>query len=442
MPKRAHDWTALDVKRAAHPDPEAGRRPASFAVGGVAGLHLQVTPGGAKTWLLRVVVGARRREIGLGAYPEISLASARDRAREARDAIRRGVDPVEQRKAARSAMVSAQQRGLTFKEAVERCLAAKTAEFGNAKHAKQWRSTLDAYALPALGALMVSDITVSDVQRALAPIWEAKTETATRLRGRIETVLAWSTVAGHRSGDNPARWKGNLDAILAKPGKLAKVDNHPALALDDVAAWFEALRQREGMAARALEFAALTATRSGEVRGATWAEIDLEKAVWTIPADRMKAGREHRVPLAADSVALLRAQPRFAETEFVFPAARGGALSDMALSAVMRRMHETKLATDAKARVALDRAGWRDPRSGRPAVPHGLRSVFRDWCAERTEWPREMAEIALAHTVGSEVERSYRRSDMVERRRAMMDHWQRFLSGDDGPAMTVIGTSA
>lgn len=430
MPRKAREWNALDVKRAVHPQPQTGARPVVFAVGGVAGLHLQVTAGGGKTWVLRAAVGDRRREMGLGGYPDVTLAQARDRAREARDLIRRGVDPVAERKAARAALVTAQKRGLTFAEAVDRCLAAKLAEFSNPKHAKQWRATLDSYAAPALGDMLVSEIHVADVQRALAPIWTEKTETAVRLRGRIETVLAWAAVAGHRTGDNPARWRGNLDALLPKPGKVAKVENHPALALDDAAPWFAALRQRDGMAARAVEFAALTATRSGEVRGATWAEIDLVRAVWTIPAERMKAGREHRVPLVPEAVALLRALPRFQDAATVFAAPRGGPLSDMALSAVLRRMQ--------LAEVAAGRPGFLDPRNGRPAVPHGLRSTFRDWTAERTDWPREMAELALAHTVGSEVERAYRRSDMVERRRAMMAAWCRFLLGEVAPKVVEI----
>jgi integrase len=313
---------------------------------------------------------------------------------------------------------------------VDRCLATKLAEFENAKHAKQWRATLDAHAVPALGEMLVADITVQDIQRALAPIWPNLTETATRLRGRIEAVLTWATVAGHRAGDNPARWRGNLDALLPKPGKVAKAGNHPAVALDDAARWFAALRQRDGMAARALTFAALTATRSGEVRGATWDEIDLDKALWTIPPSRMKAGREHRVPLVPEAVALLQAVPRFQGAAVVFASVRGGQLSDMSLSAVMRRMQE--------AEVAAKRPGFLDPRSGRPAVPHGLRSTFRDWAAERTEWPREMAELALAHVVGSEVERAYRRSDMVERRRAMMAAWCRFLHGQAVPKVVDL----
>jgi integrase len=423
MPTKAKELTALDVKRIAHP----GRgRNAMFAVGGVSGLMIQVAPTGSKSWILRATVGTKRRDIGLGGYPDVTLAAARERAREARDMIRQGIDPVEQRKAVRAALAAQQRRGLTFREAVDRYCAAKLGELRNTKHKAQWRSTLDAYACPMLGDMLVDDIRVSDVQRALEPIWAGKTETASRLRGRIESVLAWATVAGHRTGDNPARWKNNLDAILPKPTKLAKVTHQPALALGAAPDWFADLRAREGIATRALEFLALTAARSGEVRGATWSELDLKAGLWTIPATRMKAGAEHRVPLTAEAVALLEALPRMKDNPLVFPAARGGALSDMALSACMRRINDAR------------EGGYLDPRSGRPAVPHGLRSTFRDWTAERG-YPRDMAEIALAHTVGSDVERAYRRSDMLDRRRAMMAAWGAFLRGEAPRKVVKIG---
>lgn len=426
MPRVAKELSALDVRRLTYP---GGRRNALVAVGGVPGLHMQILPTGAKTWILRAMVGEKRRDIGLGGYPEVTLAVARDRAREARDMIRRGVDPVEERKAARAALVASRKRGLTFADAVNKYLAAKLDEFRNDKHRKQWRSTLDRYAGPGLGGLLVQDIAVQDVLRVLQPIWQDKTETASRLRGRIEAVLSWATVAGHRTGDNPARWAGNLKELLPKPGKVAKGDNQPALSLADAAAWFADLRGREGMGSRALEFLILCAARSGEVRGATWDEMDLEAGLWVIPASRMKMDREHRVPLTAEAVALLEALPRFKDNPLVFPAVRGGQLSDMTLSATMRRMHE--------AEVAANRKGWLDPRSSRPAVPHGLRSTFRDWAAE-TGQPREMAEISLAHSVGSEVERAYRRSDMVERRREMMAAWGRFLRGEAGAKVVKL----
>lgn len=423
MPKKARELSALEVKRLKHPD--HGNN-ATFAVGGVDGLLMQITPSGARSWLLRCKVGNRRRHIGLGGYPDVPLAEARERAREARQMIRDGIDPVEQRKANRAALVAAQKRGMTFSEAMEKFLVGKLEEFDNPKHKKQWRSTLDRYAVPAVGRMLVSDINVSDVQRILEPIWLTKNETATRLRGRVEAVLAWATVAGHRTGDNPARWKNNLDAVLPKPSKVAKVEHHPALNLDDVADWFSDVQSRSGFATRALEFVAMTAARSGEIRGAVWAEFDLDKALWIVPAERMKMRNEHRIPLTREAVELLRNLDRMGGSDFVFPAVRGGMLSDAALSACMKRIHAAK----------PDR--YLDRRSGRPAVPHGLRSTFRDWAAERTEYPSDMAEIALAHSVGSEVERAYRRGDMIEKRRGMMAAWGRFLRGEAGAKVVSI----
>jgi hypothetical protein len=284
MPRLAKEMSALEVKRLRHPG-QSGN--AVFFVGGVPGLMLQVTPTGGRTWLLRTMVGARRREIGLGGYPEVSLADARDRARGARETIRGGVDPVEERKAARSALAAAQRRGLTFSAAVERFLPTRLEEFSNPKHRAQWRSTLDTYAKPTLGDMLVQDIEVVHVLGVLEPIWLTKTETANRVRTRIEAILSWATVAGHRKGENPARWKDNLAALLPKQGKVARVENNPAISLTDAPAWFGALQMRDGISARALEFLAMTAARSGEVRGAAWSEVDLETGMWTIPAERM-----------------------------------------------------------------------------------------------------------------------------------------------------------
>jgi integrase len=418
MPRAAKELSALEVKRLQHPG--KGKN-AMFAVGGVSGLHLQVTPSGGRTWLLRVVVGTKRREIGLGGYPEVSLAAARDRAREAKDRIRSGIDPVEERKEAKAALVSAQRRGLIFEDAVERYLTAKLDAFKNAKHRQQWRNTLVTYAMPELGQMLVQDITVQDVLRVLEPIWQSKTQTASRVRGRIEAVLSWATVSGHRTGDNPARWAGNLKELLPTPSKIAKGNNHPALQIDDAPRWFAAIRTKQGVGSRALEFVALTAVRSQEVRGARWDEIDLDTGMWVIPADRMKMEREHRVPLTAEAIALLKALPRLADNLLVFPAPRGGEMSDMTLSAAMKRLHE--------AETNEGQSGYIDRVSKRPAVPHGLRSTFRDWVAERTHFPGDMAEISLAHRVSNAVEASYRRGDMVEKRRAMMQAWVDYLTG-------------
>ena len=262
---------------------------------------------------------------------------------------------------------------------------------------------------------------LSHVVKILEPIWNTKTETATRLRGRIESVLDWATVRGFRHGENPARWKGHLDKILPKPSKVTKVEHHVALPVDDIGAFMAELRKREGVAARALEFAILTAARSGEVRGATWSEIDLDSGVWIIPGERMKAGREHRVPLSEGAIKLLQALPRFGHTDLVFVAPRGGMLSDMTMTAVMRRME-------------VD------------AVPHGFRSTFRDWAAERTAYPRDVAEMALAHTIGDKVEAAYRRGDLFEKRCRMMADWAAFcntkVTGDVVPINRKKGNTA
>ncbi len=315
----------------------------------------------------------------------------------------------------------AQRRGLSFSEATERCLAAKLDAFKNEKHRDQWRNTINTYAIPELGKLPVDEITVQDVLRVLQPIWQTKTETASRLRGRIETVLSWATVAGHRTGDNPARWGGNLKELLPAKSKIAKQSNQPAVKIDDAANWFAALRKRDGMGARALEFAALTAARSKEVRGARWEEISFETKLWVIPAERMKMDREHRVPLSVEAIKLLEALPRFEGNTLVFPAPRGGEMPDMTLSATMKRIHTSE--------VANGGVGFIDRNSKRPAVPHGLRSTFRDWVAERTHFPSDMAEIALAHKIGNAVEASYRRGDMIEKRRRLMTAWSTFLGG-------------
>lgn len=418
VPRIAKELSAIEVRQLTHPG--KGRN-CTYAVGGVSGLLLQITPNGGRTWLLRIAVGAKRREIGLGGFPDVTLSQARDRARAAKEQIRQGIDPVEERRANRAALILAQSRGLTFDDAVDRYLTAKLDAFSNAKHRDQWRNTLVTYAVPLLGPMMVDEIEVQDVLRVLHPIWQAKTETASRVRGRIEAVLSWATVSGHRTGDNPARWAGNLKELLPTPEKIAKTVNQPALQVADAPRWFADLRQRDGFGNRALEFAALTACRSQEVRGAAWEEMDLDAAMWIIPASRMKMDREHRVPLSAQAVALLKALPRFAGSPLAFPAARGGELSDMTLSAGMKRLH--------KADIEAGGEGYADRESKRPAVPHGLRSTFRDWVAEKTNFAGDMAEVALAHKVGNAVEAAYRRGDMVEKRRAMMTAWADYLSG-------------
>jgi integrase len=393
MPKKAKDRTALEVGRLTEPG--------LHFVGGVPGLALQVAPGGARTWVLRFSIAGKRRDMGLGGFPEITVAGAREKAREARAKADQGIDPILHRQEARSALRASAAAAKTFAECVTGYVDAKSAEWKNPKHRQQWSNTLEQYAIPVIGPLLVRDVTLTHVLKILEPIWTTKTETASRVRGRIESVLNWATVRGYRSGENPARWKGHLDKMLAAPKKVAKVKHHAALDVNAIPGFMSALREQQGLGAKALEFLVLTAARSGEVRKATWDEIDLDNAVWTIPAGRMKAGREHRVPLSPTAIKLLRALPRIEGTALVFPSTKNTPLSDMTLTGVLRRM-------------------------GVEAVPHGFRSTFRDWAAERTSFPSHVAEMALAHAIGDKVEAAYRRGDLFTKRVQMMAAWAKF----------------
>lgn len=332
----------------------------------------------------------------------VTLAQARALARAAREKVKAGLDPIEEGRAARSVQAAARAAALTFQQCANKYIEANKAGWKNDKHAQQWGNTLAQYAFPVMGDLLVRDVALAHVLAVLEPLWQTKTETASRLRGRIEAVLDWATARKYRSGDNPARWRGHLDKLLPKPSKVAKVEHHTALSGDEVGAFMVKLRQQEGMGARALEFAILTAARSGEVRGATWSEIDLEGHTWTIPADRMKAGKEHRVPLSAAALGLLKALPRVGGTDLVFPGIKGQPLSDMTLTAVLRRMQV-------------------------PATTHGFRSTFRDWAGERTAHPREVIEHALAHQLKDKAEAAYQRGSLFEKRRQLMDDWSAFL---------------
>ena len=393
MARKAKQLSALSVGRL--------NKPGMWAVGGVAGLYLHINDKAARSWVLRATIGSKRRDMGLGGFPDVTLAGAYEKARQAREKIEQGTDPILARKQAASELIAAQATELTFSKAATAYIDAHGDAWRNAKHRQQWVNTIETYAEPVIGKMLVRDVNQTHILSILEPIWKTKTETATRIRGRIESVLDWATVRGHRKGDNPARWKGYLDQLLPAPGKIAKVEHHTALPIDAVGAFVQDLRQRDGFAARALEFVILTAARSGEVRGMTWNELDLDAGVWSVPAERMKAGKEHRVPLSDQAKTLLQALPKIKDVPLVFPAPRGGVLSDMTLTAVTRRMKV-------------------------PAVPHGFRSTFRDWAAERTNYPRDMAEQALAHTLGDKVEAAYRRGDMLEKRRKMMQSWAAF----------------
>ncbi|WP_019571254.1 site-specific integrase [Thioalkalivibrio sp. ALMg3] len=397
MPKQAKEMGALEVKRL--------DRPGFHAVGGVSGLLHRITETGARGWVLRVTVAGKRRHYGLGGYPDVSLAQAKERARELKDQLWRGIDPVAERKAANDARRAEEARRMTFADAARQYHEAKAHEFRSAKHRADWLSSLERYAFESLGDLPVAEIELPHVLGVLKPIWHERTETATRVRQRIEGVLHWATVSGYREGENPARWKGNLDVTLPAPQKIRKVKHHRALPWKDVPAFMADLRGRDGMGARALEFAILTAARSGEVRKACWTEIDLDARVWTVPGDRMKTGKPHRVPLSDDAVALLEALPRFEGSDLVFTAPRGGPLSDMSISAVCKRM-------------------------GVDAVPHGFRSSFKDWARSSTSFPDEVSELALAHVNSDATRAAYARDELLPQRAELMAEWSAFMGGN------------
>ncbi|WP_186198212.1 tyrosine-type recombinase/integrase [Burkholderia gladioli] len=398
MPKVAKELGALAVSRL--------KEPGTYPVGKVAGLYLQVASPTARSWILRVKIGDRRREIGLGPYPAVGLKDAHAKAQAERDKIKAGIDPVLERKAAESALRAAQASEITFAEAARQFIASRSHGWKNAKHGDQWRNTIAEYAEPILGKMLVRHITREHVLRVLDPIWTEKTETASRLRGRIENVLDWARVKGYRDGENPALWRGNLDHLLAKPSAIAKVRHHPALPYQDMGEFMTRLRAIDATGARCLEFAILTAARSGEVRGARWSEIDLDAGVWRVPPERMKLKKEHRVPLAAAVVEFLKKLPRVEPSEsdaLLFPSPRGKVFSDMALLMMVRRLDV-------------------------PATPHGFRSTFRDWAGECTGHPRELIEVSLAHIPGDQSEMSYWRGDALERRRLLMADWAAFVS--------------
>ena len=363
--------------------------------------------GDSRGWVFRFVApDGKRRNMGLGSQYSVTLATARKQAALLREQVKHPTapnDPLTARQESRLAQKLAQRRHMTFKACALAYIEAHRAEWKNPKHGQQWENTLATYAYPVFGDLPVAEVDDALVLKVLVPLWETKTETATRLRGRIEAVLDWAAFGKFRQGENPARWKGHLDNSLAKPNKVAKVKHHAALPYQEMGSFLADLRQREGLGARALEFAILTAARSGEVRGATWDEIDLVSRLWVIPAERMKMNKVHRVPLSAAAVKLLKGLPRIDDGALVFPSSKvGRPMSDMTLTAVLRRMQRPNL------------------------TAHGFRSTFRDWAAESTSYPGEMAEMALAHAIGDKVEAAYRRGDMLEKRFRMMNDWAKF----------------
>ena len=384
-------------------------KPGLYSDGG--GLALQITPTGAKSWLFRYMVAGRSFGMGLGPTHTVSLAEARQTALGARKQLIDGINPLTAKRQRKTEAALADAKMMTFDQCATAYILAQKAGWKNAKHCDQWTNTLTTYASPVFGQLPVAEIDTGLVVKCLAPIWENKTETASRLRGRIESVLSWATTSGYRTGENPARWKGHLQNLLATISKKSRTKNQPSLPWPRMGAFMAALRAREGVSARALEFAILTACRSGEVRGAPWAEFDTAGTLWTIPAERMKGKCEHEVPLSDAVLALLESMPK--DGDVVFAGTKGQPLSDMSLTAVIRRMNG-----DSK-------CVWVDA-NGDCVTVHGFRSTFRTWAAETTNYPREVAEHALAHQLPDVVERAYQRGTQFVKRTALMKEWAAF----------------
>ena len=406
MSRKARVLTAKAVERTTTP----GR----YRDAGLRGLYLQINPNGAKSWLLRYERSGRERWHGLGPADIVGLKDARERARQARLLLLDGVDPIEHRKAQRAARALEAAKAMTFQQCAEAYIAANEGAWSNAKHAAQWTTTLTTYVYPKIGNLPVADIDTGLVLKCVEPHWPTKTETMSRVRGRIESVLDWAGVRGYRKGDNPSRWRGHLEHVLPAKGDIAKVRHHSALPYGELPAFMVELRTREGTAARALEFTILTAARTGEVIGAQWSEFDVDAALWTVPADRTKGGREHRVPLSERAVELLRALPIEAGNGHVFMGSRQAGLGSLAMTQLLKRMGHGDITV------------------------HGFRSTFRDWAAEQTAFPNHVVEMALAHVIGDKVEAAYRRGDLLTKRRQLAEAWSKFCSSPPATGATVV----
>ena len=382
------------------------------------GLYLLVKPSNKKTWIFRYMVDGRAREMGLGPFPLVSLADARLEAIDARSLLRKGGDPIDARQASKR-----KPETRTFRQATLELIEDKRSGWRSAKHAWQWTATLERHAFPRLGDKPVSAITTEDVMAVLRPIWPETPETASRIRGRIEAVIDAARARGWCTGENPARWKGHLSTRLPAPSRVRPVEHYPSLPYDQVGQFMAALRDQVGIAPRALEMTILTVSRAGMVRGMTWSEVDLDRAVWLVPGKRMKGGKPHRVPLSAGALAVLDAvrPDHQRQDSIVFPGMTGKALSLMSMTMCVRRMNGDR---DPEAT-----ATWRDEMTGEPIVPHGFRSTFRVWAGEMTPYPREVVEAALAHVVAGKVERTYARTDLLEKRRPLMEEWSVFAGG-------------
>jgi integrase len=409
MPKKAKTLTDVEVRRLRHGNrkvikPAAAELfTANHAVGNPAGLLLQCRPPapgnkiGSRSWILRTVVGGKRREFGLGGYPDISLATARLKAKEIKENIKeRGIDPVTKRKSIKSALIREQAKAVIFEKLAAEYVTKKAKEFKTAKQVQKLQNHLINYAFPYIGKMIVADIERIHIESMLSNIWEVKTETANRLRLHVEKILDLATVKQLRVGDNPARWSGNLEFSFVAKNKIAKVRHYAALPVDDLPEFMKKLMVQEQAGAKALEFAILTAARSGEIRGATWEEIDTKTNTWVIPAERMKVGKAHAVPLSDAAIRLLEAVPKLGR--YIFTGARGGQLADATVSRVPKLI-------------------------GYDVTAHGFRSTFKDWCRKYTAFPDEVSELALAH-VGTDATRAaYARDGLIDKRRLLMTEW-------------------
>ena len=418
MPKLAQQLSALAVNKIK----DAGWH----AVGGVAGLLLQVrsSPSNSdaitRSWVLRTNVNGKRKVIGLGSYPGVSLSEARQKAQNTLAEIQKGVDPKAKKKAAQSARLIADAKSKTFKECAQAYMAAQKSKFTNAKHQKQWESTVEQYAYPLIGNLLVSDISMRNIlgvleqkikdptTKMMKTFWELKTETASRVQGRIKKIMDYAIVNEYRTTINPATWVGYLETQLPAPNKIQNVEHQPAVPYSQVGDFMVALRKHKNNSAKALEFLIMTSVRSGSVRKAAWSEIDLDEKIWTIPAKNTKMKKEHRVPLPKQAIALLTSLDQNADNPRIFPSVTGKDLSDSAISKFMREMR--------------DRGEFKTD-----GVPHGFRSTFRDWAAEQTSYPDDIRKVASGHTVGDAIQQAYQRSDLLEKRRRLMAEWANFL---------------
>lgn len=403
MPKKASELGPLDVKRLSEPG--------LHFVGGVAGLGLQITDSGTKSWVLRSMVGGKRRKMGLGGFPDVTLADARNAARVAKEKIRNGVDPIDEAKQNRRTLAASRAKDVTFRKCAEQYISAHKASWKNSKHQAQWENSLETYAYPVIGDLWVRDVKLEHIMQILEPIWHSKTETAKRLRGRMASVLDSAITKGWRDHTNPARWQGVLQTLLPSPNKIAKSKHFPAVPVAEMSTAFQQIKAQPGTSAKALQFLILTNVRSHNVRHARWCEIDMQTKTWLIPGEdsddskqRMKTGVSHRVPLSGEALRLLESIPRVAGTDLIFPSPRKNVpLSDMAMSKLMKDM-------------------------GINGVPHGFRSTFRDWTVERTNFPEEVTRRAMAHAVGDKTDAAYLRSDVFQRRRKLMEMWANFCT--------------